>query len=147
MKPLTATPHDSNENEKSFTDLLKKEGYFDKQGNLHREFVQRKNLESLAEQMAQDGLTMSQLRRYFQHCRTIESQIKSGQATWEHLVAKFDKMDSVAENAVNMKKIPKLFYLFLKTNVAAVKTEKDFLEGFLPHFEAFVGFAAGHIRN
>lgn len=130
-------------------ELLRATGYFDKQGDLRREFVQRKYLDPEARQMASDGLTSTQMRRFFQHCRGIESQIKSGQATWDHLAAAFDKMDSVAENSLSRPKdsIPRSFYEFIKTNVAAVKTQKDFIEGFLPHFEALVGFLAGYLRK
>ncbi len=40
-----------------------------------------------------------------------------------------------------------IFHDFIRHNVAAVKTEKDFLEGFLPHFEALVGFGTPLFRE
>ena len=44
-------------------------------------------------------------------------------------------------------KIPEIFHDFIKSNVAAVKNEKDFLKGFLPHFEALVGFGSQYFKE
>jgi hypothetical protein len=68
----------------------------------------------------------------------------SKQATWAQVVADFYKLDVSAADAYgkDTKKIPRIFHDFIKANVAAVKTEGDFLKGFLPHFEALLGFGA-----
>ncbi len=44
-------------------------------------------------------------------------------------------------------KIPDLFADFIQRNVDAVKTQKDFLFGFLPHFEALIGFGTSHLQR
>lgn len=122
-------------------------GYFDAQGNLKPEYVSRENLIPLVRAMCNDprsGLTSHQIRRYFGHCRAIETRLKSpaGDATWENAISKVKKLDIAAADgaAKNPPKIPELFHDFIKCNVAATRTQKDFLEGFLPHFEALVGF-------
>lgn len=133
-------------------------GYFDEQGNLKLEYVSRKPVEPLIKAMSQarPQLTMHQLRRFFQHCRAIEAKLKQGVSTWESERTNFAKLDSAAADALGVrpndfktkpKKIPRLFHDFVKRNVAAVESEKDFLKGFLPHFESLVGFGAVHLKE
>jgi CRISPR type III-A-associated protein Csm2 len=94
-------------------------------------------------------LTTGQLRRFFQHCRGIETRLKSGTAAWARIRPQFEFLDAAAADAYGKqsRKIPDVFYHFIRRNVAAVKSEKDFLEGFLPHFEALVGFASLHLAR
>lgn len=126
-------------------------GYFDENGNLLEELVRRDKLTPLIEAMinSQPKLTSSQLRRFFQHCRAIETRILSQTSGWEKQKAEFLKLDAAAADAYGKqeKKIPKLFHDFIQRNVAAVKTEKDFMEGFLKHFEALVGFATQYLEK
>lgn len=126
-------------------------GYFDGDGNLKDEYVSREKVEALVEEMskARPQLTNHQLRRFFQHCRAIESRLKARRSSWRSEGAEFLKLDIAAADAYGKtsKKIPRLFHDFIKRNVAAVKTDKDFLEGFLRHFEALVGFGARHLRE
>ncbi len=143
--------------EKSLNDLWPdylNGGYFDAEGNLRIEYVSRAKVEPLIQEMshARPQLTMHQLRRYFQHCRGIEAKLKqkiSKDVSWETEKAGFYKLDSAAADAFGkaQKKIPRLFYDFVKRNVETVKSEKDFLKGFLPHFEALVGFGAQHLNE
>ena len=58
--------------------------------------------------------------------------------------AAFLILDATAADAFGKspRKIPESFHEFIRCNVDAVHDEKDFLEGFLPHFEALVGFGA-----
>jgi CRISPR type III-A-associated protein Csm2 len=128
------------------------QGYFDASGNLLLQFVLRERIDKLAKAMAESSpkLTTNQLRRFFQHCRAIEARIKASgsapadqQKAWLQEEATFRRLDVAAADAFGKKptpKIPQLFHDFIQTNVAAVKTVKDFLKGFLPHFEALVGF-------
>ena len=131
-----------------------KDGYFDAEGNLRIEYVSRAKVEPLIREMsrARPQLTMHQLRRYFQHCRGIEAKLKqkiSKDISWETEKAGFYKLDSAAADAYGkaQKKIPRLFHDFIKRNVETVKSEEDFLKGFLPHFEALVGFGAQHLNE
>ncbi len=131
-------------------------GYFDgrdEKGNpkLKLEFVSREKVEPLVKAMSQawPQLTMHQLRRFFQHCRATEAKLKQKATSWESEQTNFAKLDSAAADAYGktQKKIPRLFHDFIKLNVAAVNSEEDFLKGFLPHFEALVGFGAQHLNE
>lgn len=133
-------------NEESLSDILRRSGYFDAAGNLRNEFVARERIMRIAKDMsrATPALTMHQVRRFFQHCRAIEAKIRAGTSTWAAEEAAFRQLDVAAADALGKSpsKIPELFHDFIKSNVAAVKNEKDFLKGFLPHFEALVGFGS-----
>lgn len=135
---------------KYWPDYLKN-GYFDGNGCLKVEFVSRENVEPLSRTMCGDrsGLTTHQLRRYFGHCRAIETRLKSGGATWAAVWPEVKKLDVAAADgaAKQPPKIPALFHDFIRRNVDMIKTEKDFLKGFLPHFEALVGFGQAHLRK
>ena len=139
-------------------------GYFDEAGNLKVEYVSRclpddehlpddkqHGVEPLIRAMAngRPRLTTGQLRRFFGHCRTLETRLKSGASTWLELRTKFLSLDVAASDAYgkSQRKIPGLFYDFIQRNVHAVKNENDFLKGFLPHFEALVGFGSLHVQK
>lgn len=136
-------------NEQSLSEILRSNGYFDSAGNLRNEFVARDRITPIAITMseARPPLTMHQIRRFFQHCRAIEAKVRAGTSTWATEEAAFRQLDVAAADAFSKSppKIPELFHDFIKSNVAAVKNEKDFLKGFLPHFEALVGF--GRFQN
>lgn len=123
-------------------------GYFDAAGNLKPEFVERNSMLPMAEAMEVGRLTSNQIRRFFGHCRRLETRLKAGE-TWARVRADFLMLDSAAADAVGKspKKIPENFHNFIMRNVAAVKNEKDFLQGFLPHFEALVGFSSGKLSK
>lgn len=140
-------------------------GYFDEAGHLKPEYVSRcvpgdevleeskqHGAEPLIRTMANSDppLTTGQIRRFFGHCRALETRIKTGGSTWESVRSEFLKLDVAAADAAGKKpkaKIPALFHDFIRRNVAAVKTEKDFLHGFLPHFEALLGFGSMHLQK
>lgn len=138
-------------NEESWSDILRRSGYFDAAGNLRNEFVARDHIVPIAEEMsrATPALTMHQIRRFFQHCRAIEAKVRPGTSTWPTEEAAFRQLDVAAADAFGKSppKIPELFHDFIKSNVAAVKNEKDFLKGFLPHFEALVGFGTQFFKE
>ena len=129
-------------------------GYFDDQGNLRTELVAREKVEPLVQSMAgrdaqPKALTSGQLRRFFQHCRGVEMQLKTGGATWPQVRDRILFLDAAASDALGktQQKIPRLFYDFIRRNVAAIKSERDFLRGFMPHFEALVGFGSLHLQR
>ena len=107
-------------------------------------------MEQLAEKMAgaRPELTTHQVRRFFQHCRAIEARLRAG-ASWAGEQAMFRKLDIAAADAFGKspQKIPERYTSSSRENVAAVRTEKDFLDGFLPHFEALVGFGTQFFRE
>ncbi len=141
-----------------------KGGYFDDDGNLKVQYVsrclpgdehlpdqQQHGVEPLIRAMANADpkLTTGQIRRFFGHCRTLETRLKSKSATWAELRPQFQFLDAAATDAFGkaQRKIPSLFYDFIRRNVAAVHCEKDFREGFIPHFEALVGFGSLHLKD
>ena len=103
----------------------------------------------LAQEMADKQLTSNQLRRFFSHSRAIEAKLLAKTATWEEVEADFLKLDHAAADALGKEKpkIPKIFHDFIQRNVAVVGSEKDFLKGFMPHFEALVGFGSQYFRS
>jgi CRISPR type III-A-associated protein Csm2 len=126
-------------------------GYFDHSGNLILDYVSRDWIVPFAHDLAsrRPALTATQIRRFFQHCRAIEAKLRAKTSTWAAEEAAFHQLDVAAADAFGKMppKIPELFHDFIKINVAAVKNAKDFLKGFLPHFEALVGFGSGIIRE
>jgi CRISPR type III-A-associated protein Csm2 len=95
------------------------------------------------------SLTIHQVRRYFGHCRAIETRLKSGGATWESLWPEVKKLDIAAADgaAKQPPKIPELFHDFIRRNVDNIKTKDHFIKGFIPHFEALVGFGQAHFKK
>lgn len=124
-------------------------GYFTPEGHLRRDYVSRERMEPLIQAMAQGDpkLNQHQIRRFFQHCRALEARLRARKDTWPALEAEFCKLDAAAADAAGKSppKIPPLFHDFIRRNVAAVRSEDDFLKGFLPHFEALVGFGTLHL--
>ena len=158
------------------------DGYFDKDGYLKSDLVRREKMTLFVasivaqrkvtpeDDFVKSKLTSTQLRRFFGHCRRIESrQIRlkaqlSGTETnpmskdqeqkfleqaWKTVESDFLLIDPIAEyaKARGAAKLPLLFCEFLQRNIATVKNSKDFKEGFMPHFEAFVGFSAKYLRE
>lgn len=123
-----------------------KDGYFDAKGCLRIEYVSRDKVEPLAQQMK--GLTKHQIRRYFGHCRAIETRLKSGGVSWAAVWPEVKKLDVAAADGASKQppKIPEHFHKFIRRNVDKIKTKEDFLKGFLPHFEALVGFGQAHFK-
>lgn len=119
-------------------------GYFNEQGHLRIEYVSRERVEILVQEICRDRplLTPHQVRRYFGHCRALETRLRTGGAAWEDVLPEVKKLEIAAADGYHKQqpKIPELFYEFIRRNVDKIKTRKDFLQGFLPHFEAFVGF-------
>jgi len=129
-----------------------RDGYFDASGTLRIEYVSREKVEPLVRAMCDDrgGLTTHQVRRYFGHCRALETRLKASGAAWNKVWPEVKKLDVAAADGAAKQpqpKIPPLFHDFIRRNVAAIKTQKDFVEGFLPHFEALVGFGQAHFRK
>ncbi len=127
-----------------------KDGYFDEAGNLRLDLVRRDRMKNLADKLGQYGLTSTQVRRFFSHCRALEARLRAGAATWEDIRADFLRLDAAAAYSLNktqQAKIPCAFHDFIRRNVEAVRTERDFLDGFMPHFEALIGFGEGQFKK
>jgi CRISPR type III-A-associated protein Csm2 len=129
-------------------------GYFES-GKLRPEYVRREEMTRLARGMTRlaqgmgRDLTANQLRRFFGHARAIEAKLLAKTASWEQVEVEFRRLDVAAADAFNKSdsKIPALFHDFIRRNVATVGSEEDFLKGFMPHFEALVGFGTEFFKN
>jgi CRISPR type III-A-associated protein Csm2 len=121
--------------------------YLDDNGNLKVEYVARADVDGLARQLERDGLNMHQLRRFFNYTREIERRLRSKQSSWEAERPNVVKLSAFAADAGGKKKIPKSFRDFIDKNVDRIRSADDFLKGFMPHFEALVGFAALYMKE
>ena len=117
-------------------------------------FVARKTVDPLARQLgrhARPALTTGQMRRFFHHCRQLERRLQADGESWKQVAASFEALSSHAQYAQSAHKIPVEFRRFINDNVQRVVTDSNpreaFLRGFLPHFEALVGFGAAHMRR
>ena len=120
-----------------------RQGYFDKDGNVLPELIQDWAYE-LAGQLIrgehESKLTSTQLRRFFNKARYIERKLKS--QPFEELKSEIYSLRPLAAYAVGRKTAPPLFKQFIDLNTGqATKSEKDFTEGFLVHFQSIVGYA------
>lgn len=116
-------------------------------------FVSRANVDALASRMgsAHPALTTGQLRRFYNYCRTMERQLNVEGRSWQQVAADFEALAFHAQYAHSARKIPQEFQQFIDDNVRRVNAasgyqREAFLRGFLPHFEALVGFASAHLR-
>ena len=121
---------------------------------LRTDFVSRAKVDALAEILArgvQPNLTTGQTRRFFNHCREIERRLAIEGESWHEVAASFQSLSAHAQYASSGRKIPREFQRFIDDNVDRVASSDDprdaFLRGFLPHFEALVGFGAAYMRE
>ena len=120
---------------------------------LQTAFVARRTIDPLTKQlgMAKPGLTSGQLRRFFNHCRQIEHRLKIKRERWEQVAHSFEALSAHAQYARSASKIPEEFRIFIDDNVQRVVEDGSphdaFLRGFMPHFEALVGFASAHLKK
>ena len=121
---------------------------------LRTDFVSRAKMDDLAKTLARSAhpnLTTGQTRRFFNHCREIERRLEVEGESWGEVAASFQQLSAHAHYASSGRKIPHEFQRFIDDNVDRVASADDprdaFLRGFLPHFEALVGFGAAHMRN
>ena len=135
------------------------DSYFDadEQGRdcLLTDFVASSKVQELAKTLGENvrpPLTYGQLRRFFNHCRDIERRLEIEGESWQCVAARFVMLSAHAHSAAaSPSKIPLLFRDFIDVNVGKVKSSHNpraaFLNGFLPHFEALVGFGAAHMKD
>jgi CRISPR type III-A-associated protein Csm2 len=144
-------------------DYLNK-GYFNAQGVIREELLDRKHMCELVK-CVEVSLNNSQLRRFFQHGRQVETLLKN-RKPWAEVRPELQKMQNAAAyawkdgkegkaaNDPKKDKIPKVFHDFIIENIDAVlrgkddtEREKFFVHGFMPHFEALVAYSAGKLDN
>lgn len=122
-----------------YTTKLSK-GYFDTNNRLWEEFVT-----TMASDVAVlfKGLKNHQLRRFYGHAKAAENRLRMT-GDWNAVNLDIKKLSPFASEAKGKDKIPHSFYEFIDTNINAIKTRKDFEEGFMEHFQAVVAFFTYH---
>lgn len=121
-------------------------GYFDENGCLKERYLAKGgDADNLAQDLgfAKPAMTNNQLRRFYGHVRAAENRLRM---TKNYLPVYIDlkKLEPFVAEAKGKKKIPALFYDFMTKNLENIKTEKDFIDGFMEHFQAVVGFFTFH---
>jgi CRISPR type III-A-associated protein Csm2 len=100
-------------------------------------------MDKMARDMANEDLNMSQLNRFFRHCRRIEFRLKRGEWNWDKARAEVEMLCAHAADARGKgQKIPASFEQFIYRNVKRIHNQDDFVKGFMKHFEALMGFAS-----
>lgn len=116
-------------------------GYFDEKGNILPEAV-IDWAQEIADKLnrASPSMNATQLRKFFTEVRHIEGQLSAGK-DYDSLKSRVLKLEVYAADALKKQGVPVLFKSFIDQNIKwAVRSEKDFLQGFLPHFESVVAF-------
>lgn len=118
-----------------------KGGYFSVSGSLKEEFIiyHPKKLASFFSQRRDINKT-GQIIKFFQFCRKVES-IYRLKKDFEFAKSELNKLIPYINKAFTRKLITNEFKVFLECNVEiAIKDKKNFLEGFIYHFEAIICF-------
>ena len=126
-------------------------GYFDEKGNIKCDL-----LANIAEQVAKvlgdSGVTSTQLRGFFMQVRAIERRL--GQTSFPEVVPQIQKLKPLAANYVGRAKNeaerrgrPNLKLFIDRNGELAVRDEKNFKKGFIPHFESVVAYYKYHFPS
>lgn len=129
-------------------------GYFDDSQDckpLRLYYVSKATLDPLVRKLATDkpSLSMSQLRRFYNYCAAVRQRLQNKQSTWCDELPNIVMLSAFAADASKRPQnpIPQSFRDFVDTNVEMIQTERDFMGGFMKHFEGLVGFASLHLRH
>lgn len=121
-----------------------KTGYFDDKGNIKCELLTTV-AEQKAKELGESGITSTQLRRFFIQVRAIERQL--GQKYFPQLIPEIQGLKPLVANYVGRGKNQferqrrESLKRFIDSNVeVATKEEKNFIKGFIPHFESVVAY-------
>jgi len=91
-------------------------GYFDPKGNLWPEVIQAWP-EEIAQLFKMQGLSSTQLRRFFNRARTLEMQLDSGIKAFDRLKEDLLVLTTLAAASVGKGNAPELFKTFMDRNV------------------------------
>jgi CRISPR/Cas system CSM-associated protein Csm2 small subunit len=117
--------------------------YFTPEGHLRVELVM-KEAEEMAKRFEDDGLRRHQLRAFYDHAKRQLQRLAYG-APFGDVWPEIGRLRSCAADRAGRKgdnALPQSFKEFIDRNVEAVKDERCFRKGFMPHFEAVVGYCA-----
>jgi CRISPR-associated protein Csm2 len=119
-------------------------GYFDESGHIRADLI-TSTASILAKNfgLGYTRLTNGQLRRFYGHAKTAEKAFHFS-SDEKKLVLDIKALESFVAEAKGKDKVPEEFYMFIKKNTDIISDSKDVLKGFLPHFQAIVGFFTCH---
>ena len=108
---------------------LKKEFIIDFPQKLAKYFTRNSNINK-----------SSQIRKYFDQCKTIESKFKISN-DFNCAISELLQIIPMANNAKEKKHISTQFFQFLEINInEAAKSKENFTKGFIPHFQSIIGY-------
>jgi len=117
--------------------------YFDEGGHTRVDLILREAQERAA-CFQRDDLKRHQLRAFYDHAKRQLQRLNYGVAFAEiHPEIARLKVFAADRAGRSASRLPRSFKDFIDRNVDAVSDEKSFSKGFMPHFEAVVGYCAG----
>lgn len=116
--------------------------YLTDEGHTRVELV-KDEAEQIAAQFESDKLKRNQLRAFYDHAKRQLQRLRYG-SSFEEIHPEVARLKAFAADraARTNNPIPRSFKEFIDRNVDAVRDEKSFTHGFMPHFEAVVGYCA-----
>lgn len=124
-------------------------GYFDETGILREELITT-HARNIAECFGHWGLKKHQLRRFYHHAKECQNRCIHG-TDYKEVYIDLKKMLYFAVQAESRSeaKVPSEFRKFIELNLSQLEPDdpKPFFKGFLPHFEAVVGFSERYLRQ
>lgn len=82
----------------------------------------------------------TQIRKYYDYCKNLEGILKI-KNDFSCIIPDLYQLIPLTNNAMNKGNISNAFRDFLEINInQAVKSEKNFLDGFMPHFQSLIGY-------
>lgn len=117
-------------------------GYFIRDYYIRKEFVLTFAKELAEEFFKNENVNKpTQIRKYFDYCDKINGIFKV-KKDFLFVQAELPKVIPHLNNALKKGLITNDFYNFMEKNIeAALIEEKNFTKGFIPHFEAVIGFS------
>jgi len=116
--------------------------YFTPDGHLRVEVV-TVEAEKMSERFERDRLRRHQLRAFYDHAKRQLQRLTYG-APFGDVLPEIGRLKVFAADRAGRtdNALPASFKQFIDRNVEAVVDEKAFRKGFMPHFEAVVGYCA-----
>jgi len=120
-----------------------KDGYLDEKGNIRKELLQE-DAQRVVRSLGR--IETHQLRRFFHHLKDIETRllylktVGQVQDAYETVAGDIYRLKGLSAYQAGRSHEWIPLKEFIERNVHATKTEKDFLRGFIPHFEAVVAY-------
>lgn len=117
------------------------DGYFNEKDSLKESLI-IKYPKALAEQFSKEPKINkpTQIRKYYDYCKNLEGILKI-KNDFNSILSELYQLVPLTNNALNKGNISVSFKDFIELNIhQAVKSEKNFTEGFLPHFQSLLGY-------